>query len=206
MSRGQQGIGIRRRRHVRRADDRQAGEDHLARSRQEARPTITKSRSTPRRNKPKILNGKRRRRRHRRPAPRRREVTSTSTASSGSDSRRLEHGTRSRSNSKRSTTAAAAASTSTCEQTAIANPHVRLHYNDPENNERLFAARRRRCRPEAEGNQAASVRDRTGPLDRDALRTRRIDRQRVFCRAAFRASARARRGKLCEHRENSARG
>jgi DNA topoisomerase VI subunit B len=33
------------------------------------------------------------------------------------------------------------------EQTAIANPHVTLHYQDPEGNRRAYAARRRSCLP-----------------------------------------------------------
>ncbi len=53
-----------RRRHVRRADHRQAGQRSSPRSRPASRPTTTKSRSTPRSNEPRILNGKRRRRRH----------------------------------------------------------------------------------------------------------------------------------------------
>ena len=54
------------------------------------------------------------------------------------------------------------------EQTAIANPHVRLHYLDPEGNEREFERSTQSPAAGAEGNQAASVRRRVGPADDDA--------------------------------------
>ena len=52
------------------------------------------------------------------------------------------------------------------EQTAIANPHVTLHYIDPEGNESRLPAVGRPAAAGAEGDQAASVRRRAGPAGR----------------------------------------
>ena len=52
------------------------------------------------------------------------------------------------------------------EQTAIANPHVTLHYIDPDGDTTRLSALGRQAAAGAEGDQAASVRRRAGPADR----------------------------------------
>ena len=56
------------------------------------------------------------------------------------------------------------------EQTAIANPHVTLHYMDPDGNDARLSAVGRQAAAGAEGDQAASVRRRAGPAGGDAAR------------------------------------
>ena len=66
------------------------------------------------------------------------------------------------------------------EQTAIANPHVALHYSRPRRRQARLSAVGRQAAAGAEGDQAASVRRRAGPAGRDAARTTRLDRCRSF--------------------------
>ena len=54
------------------------------------------------------------------------------------------------------------------QQTAIANPHVTLHYQDPDGDKRDLHALGERAAAGAEGDQAASVRRRAGPAGGDA--------------------------------------
>ncbi len=54
------------------------------------------------------------------------------------------------------------------EQTAIANPHVALHYKDPDNDVRDYPRSANQLPAGAEGDQAASVWRRAGPADRVA--------------------------------------
>ncbi len=132
-----------RRRHVRRADHRQAGEDHLAASAQASRPITSKSRSTPRRTSPRFSTARAKGSTFRpaRPA----QKSSRSTASNGW---KCHTARASRSNSRPSTSAAAAASTNIWNRRPIANPHVTLHYKDPDGSRaRLSARPPKRCRP-----------------------------------------------------------
>ena len=71
---------------------------------------------------------------------------------------------------KPSSSAAAAASTSISQQTAIANPHITLHYNDPDGDAARLSALGRQAAAGAEGNYAASVRRRARPAGRAAHR------------------------------------
>ena len=66
------------------------------------------------------------------------------------------------------------------EQTAIANPHVTLHYKDPEGNETSVQAVDDAASAGAEGDQAASVWDRAGPAGDDAEGHARRDDVGVF--------------------------
>ena len=61
------------------------------------------------------------------------------------------------------------------EQTAIANPHVRLHYLDPEGQSRTVRALDRPSAARAERNQAASLRRRARPADDDAQGREGVD-------------------------------
>ena len=54
------------------------------------------------------------------------------------------------------------------EQTAIANPHVAIHYTDPDGNQTRLRAGDRAASARAEGDQAASLRRRVGPAGGDA--------------------------------------
>ena len=54
------------------------------------------------------------------------------------------------------------------EQTAIANPHVAIHYIDPGRQQNRLSASGRSASAGAEGNQAASLRRGTGPAGGDA--------------------------------------
>ena len=54
------------------------------------------------------------------------------------------------------------------QQTAIANPHVSLHYHDPDGDKRDYARSANELAAGAEGDQAASVRRRAGPAGGDA--------------------------------------
>ena len=65
------------------------------------------------------------------------------------------------------------------EQTAIANPHVALHYKDPDGNDARLSALGRQAAAGAEGDQAASVRRRAGPADRAAARQPELDGRAV---------------------------
>ena len=60
------------------------------------------------------------------------------------------------------------------EQTAIANPHVTLHYKDPDGHEHEYPRRRRGTAARAQGNQAASLRRRAGHAD-DAAQSGQAD-------------------------------
>ena len=64
------------------------------------------------------------------------------------------------------------------EQTAIANPHVIIHYKDPDGNETNYERARRKAAARAEGDQAAPVRRRAGHAGRRCSRTRRRRRCR----------------------------
>ena len=83
------------------------------------------------------------------------------------------------------------------EQTAIANPHVALHYIDPEGNLRDYAALGRQAAAGAEGNQAASVRRRAGPAGDDAA-GRPSDDVSQFLTSSFSRVSPAWRSKICK--------
>ena len=140
MSRGQQGIGITRRRHVRRAHHRQAGEDHLEDLARSARALL---RDSDRHQEERPGDPQRQRRRGRYSARRKRRRDDRQARHRvgwrrTTKTNELAHGTRVTIELEGRYQRGRGCVDEYLEQTAIANPHVPLHYIDPEGNERLF--------------------------------------------------------------------
>ena len=161
-------------RHVRRADDRQAGEDHLEGRRQASRPTTTKSRSTRRRTS-------------------RRFSTAAAKASTFRPARRAQrrshkhgiewveqpHGTRVTIELEAKFVRGRGSVDEYLRANGDRQPARRAALHRPGRQRARLSAVGRQAAAGAEGDQAASVRRRAGPAGRDAARSAEGDRLAV---------------------------